>query len=459
VRVLAPHALPALAARWRRWLPGLAALMLLVTLVSVGAPRMQAAGSRLIASSGTGLVRFIGSQAQPAAEYRAMQAVLAGFGGGVVDFDSQPSAATDIQSILDGQVAGISATDLTDLTHSEMLALKTHDSLLDLTPLLQRLQRDRQFPEALLGYGRFGTDRQYYIPWLQATYMMAVDRRALAYLPAGADVDHLTYDQLFEWGQRIRAATGRNRIGLPAELGGPRGGLIYRFLQGYAYPSFTGSTLTGFRSPDAVAMWEAVRRLWSVVDLSSSRDVSMQGPLVSGDIWIAWDHQARLQGALAASPGRFLVVPAPSGPKGLGYMTALVGLAIPKGARNPAGAEALIDWLTRPAQQAAAGTSLSFFPVVQGLSLAGPQAAESRVEDLYRRSTRGVEAMPPAGLGARSDAFTATYQDTFDRIVLRNEDVRTVLDDEAPRLQRLVDDAAAPCWLPDAPSIGACHIR
>src|SRR5258708_27033975 len=115
--------------------------------------------------------------------------------------------------------------------------------------------------------------------------MMAGDRQGLPYLPAGADVYHLTYDQLVQWGQRIHDATGRNRIGLPAQLGGPKGGLIYRFLEGYAYPSFTRSTLTDFRSPAAVQMWGTLRRLWSVTDPSSRGDTSMQDPLKRGDVW------------------------------------------------------------------------------------------------------------------------------------------------------------------------------
>jgi multiple sugar transport system substrate-binding protein len=288
--------------------------------------------------------------------------------------------------------------------------------------------------------------------------MMVVNRKALPYLPRTADINHLTYDQLIAWGQNIETATGHARIGLPALLGGPRGGLIYRFLQGYAYPSFTGTTLTGFRSPDAVQMWQTLRRLWAVTNPESTTYNKMLDPLETGEAWIAWDHQARLGEALR-DPRDFVAVPAPSGPKGLGYMTVLVGLAIPRRAKNQAGAEQLIDWLTRPTQQAVASSSLGFFPVVQGVAVAGSQAAETRVDDLYRASTRGVETGPPTGLGSQTDAFTAIYQDTFSRIVLDNQEIGTVLNYETPLLQRIVDDAGAACWPPDAPSSGPCQIK
>jgi multiple sugar transport system substrate-binding protein len=233
---------------------------------------------------------------------------------------------------------------------------------------------------------------------------------------------------------------------------------VYRFLQGYAYPSFTGTTLTGFRSPEAVQMWQTVQRLWSVTNPWSTTYTNMQEPLETGEVWIAWDHQARLKGALADN-AHFLAVPAPSGPAGLGYMSATVGLAIPRGAHNPDGAGALINWLTKPAQQTTASTNLGFFPVVQNVHLTGPAAVESKVAAAYGAAARGVQTVPPAGLGSRSDDFTAVYQDTFRRIVLGNEDIRTVLNEEAARLQQLVNATGAACWQPDPPSRGPCQVK
>jgi multiple sugar transport system substrate-binding protein len=442
--------------RPRTWVPALAALLtLLVVAEPQIAQRVQAAGRVEF----FGQVEFQSSQAQPAAEYRAMtEKVLAGFNG-TPDFNSQPTAAEDVRTILDGQSVGRSTVDLVALTQSDMLTLQTSGALEDLTPLLRRLQQDRRFPQTVLDNGKFGTDKQYFIPWLQATYMMVVNKKALPYLPPNADVNRLTYDQLIAWGRNIETATGHKRIGLPANLNGPRGGLVYRFLQGYAYPSFTGTTLTGFRLPEAVQMWQTLQGLWSVTNPLSTTYTNMQDPLTTGEVWIAWDHQARLGSMTLADDKQYMVVPAPTGPKGLGYMSAVVGLAIPKDAPNPRGAAALIDWLTRPRQQAAASASLSFSPVVQGVALSGAPSAESRVASIYQSDPAGVESVPPAGLGGSADDFTSVYQDTFARIVLQGEDIPTVLNEEAGRLQQLVDQAKASCWQPDMPSRGPCQIR
>jgi multiple sugar transport system substrate-binding protein len=445
----------------RIWPPALAAAVLLAV---VGAstlwPRVngpEAGRVEFLATTGNGAVTFVSSQAQPAAEYRGMKdGVLPGFGG-MVDFNSQPSAAEDVARIEYEVKAGQPGVDLVALTHSEMVTLQADGALEDLTPLVQRLQKDRRFQPAALEQARFGTDRQYSIPWLQATYMMVVNRQALRYLPPGAEVDRLSYDQLIAWGQSLQAATGQRLIGLPADLNGTRGGLVYRFLQGYAYPSFTGTTLTGFRSPDAVRMWQTLQRLWSVTNPHSTHYTAMQDALQTGEVWIAWDHQARLKNALA-DPAHFIAVPAPSGPRGLGYMPVTIGLAIPKGARNPDGARALIDWLTRPKQQATASAGLGFFPVVQHVGLTGVAAAEARVAAVYAAAPGAVPALPPAGLGTRVDDFTAAYQDTFRRIVVDGEDITAVLNDETARLQGIVDSAGAECWGPDPRSRGPCRI-
>ena len=52
--------------------------------------------------------------------------------------------------------------------------------------------------------GKLGTAQQLYIPWMQATYIMAANKKALPYLPAGADINALTYEQLAHGRRRSR---------------------------------------------------------------------------------------------------------------------------------------------------------------------------------------------------------------------------------------------------------------
>lgn len=313
-------------------------------------------------------------------------------------------------------------------------------------------------PDALLALGKFGGDKQAYIPWMQATYIMAAKKEALQYLPAGADVNALTYDQLKAWAKTIQEKTGKRALGFPA---GPKG-LMPRFFQGYLYPSYTGGVVSTFKSADAEAMWTAFKDLWQHVNPNSANYDFMQEPLMAGEVMIAFDHVARLKDALNAAPDQYVTFPAPSGPKGRGFMPVIAGLGIAKDAPNRPGAVAAIEHLLKSETQVKVAAELGFFPVVKATLPADlPGGIKLLVEGVGK--TQGAkDALPsllPVGLGAKGGEFSKVYFDTFQRIVLRNEPVRATLDAQAVALKAIMDETKAPCWAPDKASTGACPVN
>lgn len=330
----------------------------------------------------------------------------------------------------------------------------------DIQPLddLAAKLADRGIPSNLMELGKLGSGKQQYIPWMQATYIMVANKQALQYLPAGADVNTLTYAQLQQWAKTIADRTGQRRLGFPA---GPTG-LLARFFQGYFYPSFTGGVVTPFKSADAEAGWNAMKELWAVTNPNSTNYNFMQEPLLAGEVWIAWDHVARVKEALEAQPDQFVTFPAPAGPKGRGYMPVVAGLAIPKDSPNRDGAVAVIEHLTKPEIQVKTAAEVGFFPVVKAelpkdLSpgvklLASAVAATQGAKD-------AVVSLLPVGLGAKGGEFNKVYLDTFQRIILRGEPVKTVLEEQAKVLDGLMKQTNAPCWAPDKASQGACPVN
>jgi multiple sugar transport system substrate-binding protein len=294
---------------------------------------------------------------------------------------------------------------------------------------------------------------------MQATYVLAVNKKALPYLPAGADVNALTYQQVEDWGAAIQKATNKRLLGFPA---GPNG-LLQRFFQGYLYPSYTGSAgVAGFRTPEAVAMWQDFKELWQYVNPQSTTYEFMQEPLASEEVWIAWDHVARLIKVATDRPNDFVLVPAPAGPRGRGYMPVLAGLAIPKGAPNRAGAEQLIDYLTQAQQQTSTAINLGFFPVTAAPVPSDANPGVKLETEAVQKQTLAKDALPallPIGLGARGGDFRAVYMDTFQRVVINGEDARAVLDAQARALQTIMDETGAACWAPDPPSEGPCKVK
>ena len=353
--------------------------------------------------------------------------------------------------------AGSRTVSVIGAVHGEILPLVPMGALEPLDALVAKLG-DRGIPPALMDAAKLGTGNVLYMPWMQATYIMVADKRALPFLPAGADLNTLTYEQLAQWGRNLMEKTGRRQIGFPA---GQRG-LLNRFFQGYIYPSYTGGVVTPFRSAEAEKMWTDFKALWATVNPGSTNYDMMQDALLGDEVWVAWDHVARVIEALKAAPDRFVTFPAPAGPKGRAYMAVVAGLGIVKGAPNRAGAEALIDYLTKPATQLAVAREFAFFPVI---SASLPTDLQPGVKlaaigvDKTQNAKDAVVVPLPIGLGAKSGEFSKVYMDAFTRIVLRNEPIRAVLDSEGEKLRAVMQSANAPCWAPDKASAAACPVN
>jgi multiple sugar transport system substrate-binding protein len=317
---------------------------------------------------------------------------------------------------------------------------------------------DRGIEPDYLELGELGSGHPLYVPWMQATYIMVASKQALPHLPQGASVDRLTYAQLAEWGANIEKATGERKLGFPA---GPKG-LMYRLFQGSLYPAYTGGVVRTFKNADAQKMWADFKAIWKSTNPRSTSFDFMQEPLLAGDVWIAFDHVARVIDALRQKPEEFVAFPAPSGPKGLGYMPVVAGLAIPKGTPDRATAVELIAYLTRPEVQVTTLRETAFFPVVaaelptdlpQGLQLASA-AVERQVA-----APNAIVSLLPVGLGEKNGEFNKVFTDAFQLIVVRNRDIGDSLERQGERLAAVMQEAGAACWQPDAPSEGPCPVE
>jgi multiple sugar transport system substrate-binding protein len=406
----------------------------------------------LLAGTANAQVLFWSNQAVPVEETQKMrEQVLKDFPGGV-DFQPQEpgpfitriQAETEAGSGAIGVVGGLYG-DLTTFA----------DSWVDLSDVdLGGVNVSPAFMEL----GKLGTSEQKFLPWMQANYVMAANKQALQYLPEGADINNLTYDQVIAWAKAMAEQTGSPRFGFPA---GPKG-LKHRFFQGFLLPAYTGSEVTKFRSAEAEAAWGKFKELWQYTNPASTNYDFMQEPLLTGDVWLAFDHIARLSEAFNQKPDDFVAFPAPSGPKGRAFMPVLAGIAVPKSAPDIDKAKELVKYMMQPEQQVATLLATNFFPVTDAAMPAELPASAKALGPAIAAMTASADALPallPIGLGDKGGQFNQVYIDTFERIVLANQDVRQVLDQQADTLRNLMNETGAPCWLPDAPSEGPCPVE
>ncbi|MFK7993955.1 MAG: extracellular solute-binding protein [Granulosicoccus sp.] len=409
-----------------------------------------ATGASLLATGAASAdVLFWSTQAKPVEEAQAMrEQVLSGFSGEV---DFQPSDNGPWLTRVNAESeAGSGKIGLLGSLHGNLISLS--DDLADLSDV-----DTAGVNSTFLELGKLGTDQQKYIPWMQATYIMAANKKALEHLPEGADINALSYDQLIEWSRTMAEKTGSPKFGFPA---GPKG-LKHRFFQGYLYPSYTNSMVTKFRSSEAELAWNKFKELWSYTNPGSTNFSFMQEQLLTEEVWVVFDHTARLADAFNTRPDDFVAFPAPAGPTGRGFMPVVVGIAVPGTSPDMAESKALLSYLLEPSTQINTLKATNFFPVVDVELPDDMPAAVQAAGGAIATMSGSADANPgllPVGMGDLGGKFNAVYVDSFERIVLAGQDVRTVLDDQADALRKLMEEAGAPCWAPDAASEGACPV-
>lgn len=404
-----------------------------------------AAGCVGFATTGGGGMVFLSTQFRPVAEAEHFRGFLAKTFPGAVSYVTieEGPFASQVRSQVG---AGRTQVGLLGGSHSDLAPL-AGEYLEDVSGLV-----DRGIPAELRALAKAGTQQTWYVPWAQASFVLAAHEDALQHLPAGADPDTLTYDQFLDWAIAARRANGNQpMLGLPC---GPKG-LIHRFLQGYLLPSFTGGQITTFRSPEAVTAWQYLKELWANTSPSSTTYDFMQEPLQAGAVRMGWDHVARLVSAPGTEPGRWRMLPAPRGSKGLGYLAVVLGLAIPKGSTDRRQAEQVIQALTVPQAQVDLLRSNGFFPVADAQVPADLPPAlqlEAAAVQRQRDAPGSILSLLPVGLGTREGEVTKAFKDSFQAIVLDGADIRSTLDSQAMVLQKVFDDLKVPCWAPDPPA-------
>ena len=394
--------------------------------------------------------QFVSAQFAPVEEAEKMQAILDAVGAGFNGGEEGPT--------IDQILAGSGEIDVFGALHGAFPNLAREGALTNMVDVLDDLSADRDFAPAMVNAGLLGTDDYlHYVPWAQATYIMAANNDALPYLPEGADVQAISWEELAQWCQNILDGEGTQKCGLP------HAGLFHRFLEGYLFPSFTGGVNSEFRSAEAASMMEWARDvLWPTMNPESINYEFMQEPLLSGDVWVAFDHTARLINAFEEQPDQFIGFPAPAGPAGRAFMPVIVGLGVPADAPNPEAAVELIDFLTQPDTQGEVLAQLGFYPVVGGVDFSGLPVGVQIEADTVTAQANAPDALPallPIGLGDRGGEINEIFRGAFDRIVFDGEDIETVLNEQGDLLQTLFDETGAPCWAPDPLGDGPCQVN
>ncbi len=127
-------------------------------------------------------VVFLSTQLRPIEEAQRVRDVLLR-GGPRTNFVVEDPARLNVRVEAE-QRAGTKSFSVIGALHGELSGLTPLKALDNVDDVMARLA-GRGIPQTIADLGKLGGQNAVYVPWMQATYIMAANKQALPHLPAG----------------------------------------------------------------------------------------------------------------------------------------------------------------------------------------------------------------------------------------------------------------------------------
>ena len=279
--------------------------------------------------------------------------------------------------------------------------------------------------------------RQYFLPVNADVYLMVINKKALVYLPADAQLNALTWEEFVQWSANIVEGEGVGKI---VVTGVARKTWIYYFgstalSYGAGFPEMNTEG-----AKEAWAIWAAIGAadgfVPNVKQVSSVEDVMQRE-----EAWLTFLHCSQAVPLYLQNEGKLTVAPMPSGSVGIGSVAGFRGVGLVEGAPNQQGAEAFIAYLTSPAVQVKLekGTNGLIPTVLESRNLLGSDPHEQVMAAGLSVLEAGVLSETPADDFQDWSAVKQIFDDAFLKVVLNywGELNEKALDDAAEQLEEL----------------------
>lgn len=260
----------------------------------------------------------------------------------------------------------------------------------DMTDIISKWD-DRHFSMTFKANTNKG-DRQYFIPVGADVYLLLANKKALPYLPKGADVQDLTWEEYAAWANNIKDG---EKEGKAVVTGVPMKSLVYQF--GGLSLSY-GAGFPEINTPEAVKAWEIFASMHDAFIPGVFSVDNCTDPMLRQEAWLTVFHCARAGQVYASNETQYIVGPAPKGPAGIGSIAGCSGYGIMKDAPNKEGAIAFLEYITRPDVQVqlAKGTGGFIPPVKEALDYIGNDPQDEIITKAIAVLENGVVSGVPS---------------------------------------------------------------
>ena len=200
---------------------------------------------------------------------------------------------------------------------------------------------DRTFSAGINSMAVFN-GKQYFVPIASDVYLLAANNKAMKYLPSGADVQDISWEQFADWANAIAKGEGEGKL---AVTGVPEKSLIYQ-VGGIALSY--GAGFPDVSSAGAVKAWEIMVKMKNAFTPTVGTYSGLIEPMKRGEAWLTWAHVSNVGDIYKSNPAGYVIGPVPKGPNGKGSIAGTQGFGVQKGSRNKDLAIKLIKYMTSP---------------------------------------------------------------------------------------------------------------
>lgn len=286
---------------------------------------------------------------------------------------------------------------------------------------------------------------RYFVPISADVYLTVAHNDALPYMPAGADMDSLTYEQYADWAVAIAEGEGEGKVCM---TGVPQKMWIYQFgTSALAYglnpAGLNQPAFPNVNSAASATAWEQWAKIGAadgfmptILSVDNCTDFLMRE-----EAWLSVTHNARVGQVYASNETLYTVGPAPLGSAGIGTIAGAHGLGIVKGSANYDAAVLLLEYLTRPEVQVKLNKGAGgFIPVVgEALDFLGDDPADEIVRKALIVLENGIPSFLPIADFEDWGSVKKVFDDVFEEMVLGGDGTvdQALLDEAQARLDAI----------------------
>lgn len=256
--------------------------------------------------------------------------------------------------------------------------------------------------------------RRYFLPIGADVYLTCANNEALAYLPSGADVQDLTWEELVNWANAIAEGEGEGKFGW---TGVPQKMLVYQF--GSMVLAYGGG-FPDIGSPEAMEAWDQFVKMNGTFAPAVKTYDNVTAPMKRGEVWLTVTHNGRVGAIYESNPTQFTVAAAPKGPAGIGSIAGTSGLGMMEGTVKEELATAFLEYMTRPEVMldTMKGTGGFIPPIDECLDLLGDGVKDEIIAKSIGVLQDGVVYFVPAADYTDWGAVKLVFDNAFYNLVL-----------------------------------------